>query len=94
LPKQYAPLLGIPLIEWTLRSLLAEPRIAAVVVVLAPGDTYTGLPLAERLASRRVLTATGGCDAPGFRTQRPAGRWRRTPRPMTGSSCMMPRVHA
>ncbi len=59
LPKQYAPLLGIPVIEWTLRSLLAEARIAGVVVVLAPGDAHWP-PLAERLASRRVLTATGG----------------------------------
>jgi 2-C-methyl-D-erythritol 4-phosphate cytidylyltransferase/2-C-methyl-D-erythritol 2,4-cyclodiphosphate synthase len=60
-PKQYAPLLGAPVLEWTLRSLLAEPRIAAIVVVVAPGDTRWP-PLAERLGSARLLAAMGGAD--------------------------------
>lgn len=39
LPKQYAPLAGRPLIEHAVHTLCAHPRIAAVFVVLAPGDT-------------------------------------------------------
>lgn len=38
-PKQYAPLAGATVIEWSLRSLLREPRIEKVVVVVASDDT-------------------------------------------------------
>jgi 2-C-methyl-D-erythritol 4-phosphate cytidylyltransferase/2-C-methyl-D-erythritol 2,4-cyclodiphosphate synthase len=61
LPKQYAPLLGAPMLEWTLRRLLAEPRIEAIVVVVAPQDERWP-SMAERLASSRLLTAGGGAD--------------------------------
>ena len=61
LPKQYAPLLGAPMLEWTLRRLLAEARIEAVVVVIAPQDERWS-QVAERLASSRLLMATGGTD--------------------------------
>ena len=61
LPKQYAPLLGAPMLEWTLRRLLAEARIEAVVVVIAPQDERWS-QVAERLASSRLLMATGGAD--------------------------------
>jgi 2-C-methyl-D-erythritol 4-phosphate cytidylyltransferase / 2-C-methyl-D-erythritol 2,4-cyclodiphosphate synthase len=61
LPKQYAPLLGAPMLEWTLRRLLAETRIEAIVVVVAPPDERWPL-LANRLASSRLLTASGGAD--------------------------------
>ncbi len=37
-PKQYAPLLNATLLEWSVRPILAEARIEAVVVVLAPAD--------------------------------------------------------
>jgi 2-C-methyl-D-erythritol 4-phosphate cytidylyltransferase/2-C-methyl-D-erythritol 2,4-cyclodiphosphate synthase len=60
-PKQYAPLLGAPMLEWTLRRLLAEERIEAIVVVVAPQDERWA-PLAQRLGSTRLLTAGGGAD--------------------------------
>ena len=40
LPKQYVPLLERPMLSWTLAALLAEPRLAGVVVALAPGDRH------------------------------------------------------
>lgn len=58
-PKQYAPLLGRPVIEWTLRALAAQPRIAGIVVVLADGDERWP-QVAARLDGRRILTARGG----------------------------------
>ncbi len=60
-PKQYAPLLGAPLLEWTLRRLLAETRIEAIVVVVAPDDERW-TRLAEELRSARLLSATGGAN--------------------------------
>ncbi len=38
-PKQYAPLAGRALVAHTLDALLAVPRLHAVLVALAPGDT-------------------------------------------------------
>jgi len=60
-PKQYAPLLGVPMLEWTLRRLLGETRIEAIVVVLAPGDERWSA-LAERLGGDRLREAIGGAD--------------------------------
>ena len=57
-PKQYAPLLGRPLLSWTLAALLAEESLAGVVVALAPGDECWGR-LAEA-ADPRVRTCAGG----------------------------------
>ena len=37
-PKQYAPLLGATVIEWSLRALMQEPRIEKVVVAVAADD--------------------------------------------------------
>ena len=37
-PKQYASLLGRPVLSWSLGALLAEPSIEGVVVALARGD--------------------------------------------------------
>jgi 2-C-methyl-D-erythritol 4-phosphate cytidylyltransferase / 2-C-methyl-D-erythritol 2,4-cyclodiphosphate synthase len=57
-PKQYVPLLGRPMISWTLDSLLAAPELAAVCVALAPGDErFAGLPEAD---DPRVRTCVGG----------------------------------
>ena len=39
-PKQYAPLLDGTVLQFALRALLAEPRVHAVVVALAVGDTH------------------------------------------------------
>ena len=58
LPKQYTPLLGRPLLSWTLAALLAEPRIDAIVVSLAHGDTHwQGLP---EFSNPRVRRCIGG----------------------------------
>lgn len=57
-PKQYTPLLGRPLVSWTLGALLAEPTVAAVVVALADHDQrWPGL---EESRHPRVLTCAGG----------------------------------
>jgi len=60
-PKQYAPLLGATVLEWSLRSLLAAPRIQGVVVVVAAADTEWPR-LAARLASPKLKTAVGGAS--------------------------------
>lgn len=60
LAKQYLTLAGRRVIEHSLKVLLEEPRIAAVVVALAPGDLdFATLPPAR---DRRVLTAVGGAE--------------------------------
>jgi 2-C-methyl-D-erythritol 4-phosphate cytidylyltransferase/2-C-methyl-D-erythritol 2,4-cyclodiphosphate synthase len=57
-PKQYAELCGATVIEWSLRALLAEPRIEKVVVVLAADDARWG-ELAVS-SNPKLLTAIGG----------------------------------
>jgi 2-C-methyl-D-erythritol 4-phosphate cytidylyltransferase/2-C-methyl-D-erythritol 2,4-cyclodiphosphate synthase len=61
LPKQYTPLLGSSVLEWSLRALLAEPRIHAIVVVLAAGDSHWP-QVAAKLNSARLLTTIGGAQ--------------------------------
>jgi 2-C-methyl-D-erythritol 4-phosphate cytidylyltransferase len=57
-PKQYAPLLGRPVLSWAVGALLAEPSIDGVVVVLAAGDgRWRGIPEA---LDARVSTCAGG----------------------------------
>ena len=57
-PKQYVPLLGRPVLSWSLAALLAEPSISGVVVALAPGDRrFTRLPEAR---DPRVRRCAGG----------------------------------
>lgn len=58
-PKQYTPLLGKSILEWTLLALLAEPRIHAIVVVIAAGDSHWP-HLAAKLNSAKLKTTTGG----------------------------------
>jgi 2-C-methyl-D-erythritol 2,4-cyclodiphosphate synthase/2-C-methyl-D-erythritol 4-phosphate cytidylyltransferase len=58
-PKQYAPLLGATVLEWSLRSLLTEPRIHGVVVVLAADDGHWPA-IAAGLNAPRLQTAIGG----------------------------------
>jgi 2-C-methyl-D-erythritol 4-phosphate cytidylyltransferase/2-C-methyl-D-erythritol 2,4-cyclodiphosphate synthase len=60
-PKQYTPLLGSSVLEWSLRALLAEPRIHAIVVVLAAGDSHWP-QVAARLNSEKLLTTIGGAQ--------------------------------
>jgi 2-C-methyl-D-erythritol 4-phosphate cytidylyltransferase/2-C-methyl-D-erythritol 2,4-cyclodiphosphate synthase len=59
LPKQYTPLLGRSVLEWSLRVLLAEPRIHAIVVVLGVGDGHWA-NLSATLNSPKLLTTVGG----------------------------------
>jgi 2-C-methyl-D-erythritol 4-phosphate cytidylyltransferase/2-C-methyl-D-erythritol 2,4-cyclodiphosphate synthase len=59
LPKQYAALRGATVLEWSLRALLAEPRIAGVMVVLAADDAEWPA-VAARLASEKIRVAQGG----------------------------------
>jgi 2-C-methyl-D-erythritol 4-phosphate cytidylyltransferase/2-C-methyl-D-erythritol 2,4-cyclodiphosphate synthase len=61
LPKQYAPLAGATVIEWSLRALLAEQRVQAVVVALAPGDEHWP-GIAAKLGSPKLLTTLGGAN--------------------------------
>lgn len=58
LPKQYSQLAGRALIEHTLTTLLAEPRVVGVVVALATDDAHwQQLGIAS---DPRVRTVTGG----------------------------------
>ena len=59
LPKQYTPLMGSTVLEWSLRALLAEPRIHAIVVVLAAGDGHWP-QIGAKLNSPKLLTTIGG----------------------------------
>ena len=61
LPKQYATLAGATVIEWSLRALLAEQRVQAVVVALAPGDEHWP-SIAAKLDSPKLLTTLGGAN--------------------------------
>jgi 2-C-methyl-D-erythritol 4-phosphate cytidylyltransferase len=57
-PKQYVPLLGRPVLSWSLAALLAEPSIRGIVVALAPGDRrFARLPEAR---DPRVRRCAGG----------------------------------
>src|SRR5882762_787199 len=60
-PKQYAPLLGATVLEWSLRALLAEPRVHAVVVALAADDAHWP-SVAAMLQSPKLRTTTGGVN--------------------------------
>jgi 2-C-methyl-D-erythritol 4-phosphate cytidylyltransferase/2-C-methyl-D-erythritol 2,4-cyclodiphosphate synthase len=60
-PKQYASLLGATVLEWSLKALLAEPRVHAVVLGLAADDAHWA-KFAPRLASPKLQTTTGGVN--------------------------------
>ena len=60
LPKQYADLLGRPLLLHTLERMAAHPRVAGLMVVLAADDQrWPGL---TAIAGKPVLTAIGGSE--------------------------------
>ena len=70
-PKQYAPLAGRTLLEWSLVPLLDEPRIAGTVVVVAAGDVHWprlaaalagARPGDARLDGARLDSAIGGAS--------------------------------
>ena len=59
-PKQYTPLLGRPMLSWTLRALLADRSIDGLVVALAPGDRrWRKIPEAK---DARVRSCLGGAQ--------------------------------
>ena len=60
-PKQYAALHGATVLEWSLRALLAEPRVSAVVVALATDDSHWPT-VAGRLGSAKLQTTLGGVN--------------------------------
>ena len=60
-PKQYAALHGATVLEWSLRALLAEPRVSAVVVALAADDSHWPT-VAGRLKSAKLQTTIGGVN--------------------------------
>jgi len=63
LPKQYAPLLGRSVIEWSLRPFLDDPRCEGITVALAADDPYWP-EVAARLG-RVVGTVAGGAERSG-----------------------------
>ena len=72
-PKQYAPLQGSTVIEWSLRALLAEPRVEKIVVAVAADDSrWPALagslnerhraPAGAASSGGKVLSAIGGAS--------------------------------
>jgi len=68
-PKQYAPLLGATVIEWSLRALMQEPRIEKVVVAVAADDmrwpalaAAIGRPSDAVGVRTKLLHAVGGAS--------------------------------
>lgn len=61
LPKQYAPLFGATVLEWSLAALLREPRVEAVIVPLAADDLRWAAVCAS-IASHKLKTAAGGAS--------------------------------
>ena len=59
-PKQYLLVNGVPILEQTLRALLACPDIRGLVVVLDPSDRRADT--IESLSDPRVFTAAGGIE--------------------------------
>jgi 2-C-methyl-D-erythritol 4-phosphate cytidylyltransferase / 2-C-methyl-D-erythritol 2,4-cyclodiphosphate synthase len=61
LPKQYTPLAGRSVLEWSLRALLEEPRVHAIVVVLAANDPHWPV-ISAKLNSAKLLSTIGGAQ--------------------------------
>lgn len=59
-PKQYAPILDKPLIQWTLERLAGHAAITGVVVVLAPDDPWW--PGWQSMLGKPLLRADGGAE--------------------------------
>ncbi len=67
-PKQYAPLAGRTLIEWSIAPLLASPRVSATVVVVAADDTHWA-----GIEARLAAAAEGRARADRERLRRAIG---------------------
>ncbi|MDP9013937.1 MAG: 2-C-methyl-D-erythritol 4-phosphate cytidylyltransferase [Pseudomonadota bacterium] len=62
-PKQYAPLAGATVLEWSLAALLTEPRVSGIMIALAADDTrWPGI--AVSLPRSKIHTAIGGASRP------------------------------
>jgi 2-C-methyl-D-erythritol 4-phosphate cytidylyltransferase len=59
-PKQYLHIAGRPLIEHSLRSLLAHPLVDGVMVALSPDDLYWGGW--REIFGKPVYTCVGGAE--------------------------------
>ena len=58
LPKQYTPLLGLPMLSWSLQSLLDDATVVGVMVAVAADDAlWPNLP---ESSTERVYTCSGG----------------------------------
>ncbi|MEK9792772.1 MAG: 2-C-methyl-D-erythritol 4-phosphate cytidylyltransferase [Halieaceae bacterium] len=60
IPKQYREIAGAPLLEHTLRALLASPDIRGIVVALDPSDRRADA--ISSLSDARVQTVAGGAE--------------------------------
>jgi 2-C-methyl-D-erythritol 4-phosphate cytidylyltransferase/2-C-methyl-D-erythritol 2,4-cyclodiphosphate synthase len=61
LPKQYTTLAGRSVLEWSLRALLKEPRVHAIVVVHAANDPHWPA-ISAKLNSPKLLSTIGGAQ--------------------------------
>jgi 2-C-methyl-D-erythritol 4-phosphate cytidylyltransferase len=48
-PKQYQPVAGLPVVQYTLNAFLAVPQVQAIAVVVAPGDDFWRAPQPEKV---------------------------------------------
>ena len=63
LPKQYAPLAGATVLEWSLAALLNEPRVEGIVIALAADDTRWP-DIAASMPLSKIHTTIGGATRP------------------------------
>lgn len=60
IPKQYVPIAGRCLIQWTLEALLATEVVDAVAVALSPDDDRFAQALAPEVSARTIPLTCGG----------------------------------
>jgi 2-C-methyl-D-erythritol 4-phosphate cytidylyltransferase / 2-C-methyl-D-erythritol 2,4-cyclodiphosphate synthase len=60
-PKQYAPLLGATVLQWSLAALLREPRVQGIVIAIAVDDTHWPT-VAASIDNSKVQTTIGGAS--------------------------------
>ncbi len=60
IPKQYLPLLGRPVIHWSLQALLDHPAVTGCMVALGRDDPYW--PRQAMQSAKPVFTVNGGAE--------------------------------
>jgi 2-C-methyl-D-erythritol 4-phosphate cytidylyltransferase len=81
LPKQYVPLLGIPMLQRTLATLSSCRQVDALAVVVNPSDMdYCRMEIESEQIDKVVAVAPGGDERPlsvrnGLRALAEAGTW-------------------